>query len=202
MRKRNWKRVLAGVLAATVAVTSIPHMKVAAVGSTNNMAELKDYDYNKLYSLSRNNKLLSNFNNQTQELEKGSSEYLIGEIAFIEYSLGCNSSVKIELYKKTFMPDFITGNPEGGTEVPICIGTLYGAEFTGNRKKVDNEYISNKLSIKTIKEELKKIAQNKDNFKELVYVDGASLTGEFLAYGSLEQFYSTYNLYTTLQLLS
>ena len=67
MRKRNWKRVLAGVLAATVAVTSIPHMKVAAVGSTNNMAELKDYDYNKLYSLSRNNKLLSNFNNQTKK---------------------------------------------------------------------------------------------------------------------------------------
>ena len=100
MKKRSWKRILSGFLASVLMMTSIPQIKADAVGPTQDMAELKDYDYNKLYSISRNNKLLSNYNNQTQELEKGSSDYLIGEVAFVEYSLGSNSFVKAELDKK------------------------------------------------------------------------------------------------------
>ena len=60
MKRRNWKKVVAGLLAAVVTMTSIPHMEVNAAGPTQDMAKLKDYDYNKLYSISRHNKLLSN----------------------------------------------------------------------------------------------------------------------------------------------
>lgn len=149
MKKRSWKQVLAGLLAIAVMVTSVPPVDVLATELSPQQIQL--FDYNKLYSAERGNSFIVGFKNKEQQIEKGYGNYLVGERAFVEYSLAYNSPVNIELYS--------IGN---GTETRL--GFVYGLEYTENRTGTISKFTSTHQNLETIKNKLNTISINQGNF--------------------------------------
>ena len=177
-KKRLWKRLLAGFMAAAVVCTSAPQMNVMAVDQNL----IKMFDFNKMYSTSRG-EYIAGFFNQPQTAEAGAKNYLVGEFSYVEYSLAYNSPVRIELYSVG----------ENGTTL---LGPVYGKEYMNHVQynSATGKYEVNPVELSSLKDKLEIASRDVTNYHILNNVQGISLTGAYSAYNTLSEYYSFYGL--------
>ena len=122
MKKRSWKQVLAGLLAAAVTATSVLPVTVQAAPSPDTVQE---YDYAKLYSLEegRTGDYIAGYYKDMGEEPRREMNY--GEMTYLEFALSYNTPVKMELYIR-------------GEAVPV--GFVYGLSYDGHVNKTGAQF--------------------------------------------------------------
>ena len=178
MKKRSFKRFLAGLLSAVLAVTSVPVMEVQAVPSTDTIQE---YDYAKMYSLEGGKSgdyIAGNYKDTGKELKR---EMNYGEMTYLEFALSYNTPAKIEL--------FIKGEPEP-------VGYVYGISYRGhvNKRGTPPIYLAKAGMNQTkIRNEMTALSKT-EQYGAVTEHEGISLTGRVLPYGTLAEYYDYYGM--------
>lgn len=172
MKKRSLKRLLAGLLSAVLAVTSVPVMEAKAESPLETLG-LAAYDYTRMESILQDGKGLSYRNNSTGA-EKVSYPMSFGEMVYLQFALPYNVNYDVKVLD------------ENGSDLGYLYGKYYGEHITGTP---DAGYTPLGKSMAQIKQELKLFVYGMP-YTWANDFTGLGLTGETLPWSTLAEYYA------------